>query len=81
MKNLIAAYTHSDGNEHVVYGADKATLEKQFGKMSDAEYVAMVLGKSIPRGASNVREITREEWVSIRAKRPVRTPAQRPPVP
>ncbi len=68
--NLIVAYVHPDGSERVVYGATKVTLEKQFGKMTDAEYVAMVMGKSIPKGASNVREIKREEWVKIRERRP-----------
>lgn len=51
-------YTNPDGTIAIVCAAPKEDLEKVLGRMSDKEYRAHVLARSIPPEASDVKEIS-----------------------
>ncbi len=75
MKKIV--YTRTDGGVSVITPASKEALEKVLGSLTEAQYDAHVRERSIPTGATNVRDIdasdlpTREfrnAWCDITAE-------------
>lgn len=73
MKKIV--YTRPDGGVSIIHPAAKHNIEKVMGPMTDAEYEAHVLARSIPADATNVRYIDdadiptdrefRNAWVDV----------------
>ncbi len=51
-------YTRPDGGISVVHAAAKGDLERTLGPLTDEAYRAHVYERSIPKDATNVREVT-----------------------
>ena len=59
--SLKFVYTRVDGGVSVVHAAPKKDLERVLGTLTHDQYVAHVLKRSIPTGATNVRELLEED--------------------
>jgi hypothetical protein len=57
------AYTQPDGSVAIVHAAPKEHLERLFGPMTDAQYEAHVLERSIPADATDVTRLP-DDWKS-----------------
>lgn len=55
------AYTAADGTTAIVIPSPKDRIEKILGPLTEQEYEAHVLARSIPPDATNVREIDDED--------------------
>lgn len=64
MKKII--YTRPDGGLSVVVPAPKEAIEKMLGPLTEEEYVAHVLERSIPADATKVRYVNEEDIPSDR---------------
>lgn len=51
------AYTQADGSVAIVHAVPKEHLERLFGPMTDAQYEAHVLERSIPQDAVDVTKL------------------------
>lgn len=56
------AYTQPDGSVAIVHAAPKEHLGRLFGPMTDAQYEAHVVGRSIPVDAKDVTKLP-ADWV------------------
>lgn len=55
------AYTRPDGGASIVIAAPKKDLERVLGPLSDAEYRAHVMQRSIPADATDIKELP-DNW-------------------
>lgn len=67
--SLKFVYTNQDGSVSIVVAADKPTLERVLGPLTDEEYRTHVLERSIPEGVTNVREISDSDLPADRSYR------------
>jgi hypothetical protein len=61
MNDLKYVYTNADGTVAVIHAAPKTSIEEMLGPLTDEEYEAHVLEKSVPAGAISVRRITEDD--------------------